>query len=115
MLRAEPPSHNAMRILDTAWRQEATSVGGKARFASARNLRRARRRVDTAMCQTTTGPTMKQSNNPPPSASPVTPRDQKQAPITTQTAPTHDREEVRKIAPPIHAPRQSQRPKERSK
>ena len=43
-----------------------------------------------------------------------TPLDPKRFPATAQTEPTAGRDDVRQTAPPMHAPRQSQRPPERS-
>jgi hypothetical protein len=59
--------------------------------------------------------TMKLPNEVSPAGDAQTPHGQKQPKTSPQTAATANRDEVRKTAPPAHAPRQSQRPKERSK
>ena len=57
---------------------------------------------------------MTQPKLAPDSAAPNTPLDPKRYPLTAQTEATAGRDEVRQTAPPMRAPRQSQRPPERS-
>lgn len=54
---------------------------------------------------------MKQNTGQPQPTFAQQPQDPKDSPLHSQTGPTPNRDEVRKIAPPIHAPRQSLRPK----
>ena len=57
---------------------------------------------------------MKQPKNPSKSQSPAGPLNPQQFPLQAQTDATAGREKVREVVP-VHAPRQSKRPVERSK
>ena len=54
---------------------------------------------------------MKQTIGPNQPVHPQQPQDPKDTPLHSQTGATPNRDDVRKVAPPIHAPRQSLRPK----
>lgn len=54
---------------------------------------------------------MKHNTGQPQPTFPQQPQDPKDSPLHSQTGSTPNRDDVRKIAPPIHAPRQSLRPK----
>lgn len=57
---------------------------------------------------------MTQPKLAPDATPPNTPLNPKRFPSTAQTEPTAGRDDVRQTAPPMRAPRQSQRPAERS-
>lgn len=57
---------------------------------------------------------MKPAKIPNGSQHPAKPLDPQQFPAQAQTDATATREQVRQTAPPVHAPRESKRPQERS-
>ena len=57
---------------------------------------------------------MKPTKTPNGSQHPAKPLDRQQFPAQAQTDATANRQQVRDTAPPVHAPRESKRPQERS-
>ena len=57
---------------------------------------------------------MKPAKTPNGSQQPATPLNPHRFPAQAQTDATPNREQVRDTAPPVHAPRESKRPQERS-
>ena len=57
---------------------------------------------------------MKPAKTPDGSQHPAKPLDRQQFPAQAQTDATANRQQVRDTAPPVHAPRESKRPQERS-